>query len=266
MTLRTPCVAGQFYPSSRSALKAYLQETIVSDDHKKDAYAVIMPHAGYMYSGATAAKTISRVNIPQTVFMLGPNHTGLGEPFSIMTNGSWITPLGQVSIDEELAEKVVRQSSLIEEDDVAHKKEHSLEVELPFLQHVRPDVNIVPMAIGSHDLHKLREVAEAIGSLLMEYNVLILVSSDMTHYESEQQASEKDRKAIDAIIRLDEKMLAAVVAQHNISMCGFAPAYMALIMAKIMGAQSGELVEYTTSGAVTGDTAQVVGYAGMIIV
>jgi MEMO1 family protein len=265
MTLRAPCVAGQFYPHSKSALSAFLQANIDLTHKKIDAVAAIMPHAGYIYSGKTAAHTIARVTVTDTVLLLGPNHTGNGEQFAIMAEGSWTTPLGQVSIDQALAAEILKGSDLIRDDDAAHRAEHSLEVQLPFLQAMNPRVAIVPLAVGTHNLGRLRAVAEVIGAVLKGKNVLMLVSSDMTHYESKEIATEKDKLAIDAIIGLDETELARVVSQRKITMCGFAPAYIAIIAAKILGARKGELIEYTTSGDVTGDDEQVVGYAGMII-
>jgi AmmeMemoRadiSam system protein B len=258
-------VAGQFYPHTKSALSAFLQANIDPTHKKNDAVAAIMPHAGYIYSGKTAAHTIARINVTDTVLLLGPNHTGKGEQFAIRTEGTWATPLGQVSIDQSLAAEILKGSNLIHDDDAAHRAEHSLEVQLPFLQAMNPRVAIVPLAVGTHNLERLRIVAEVIAAVLKGKNVLMLVSSDMTHYESKKSATEKDKLAIDAIIDLNETELARVVSQRNITMCGFAPTYIAIIAAKILGARRGALIEYTTSGEVTGDDEQVVGYAGIII-
>lgn len=265
MTIRKPYAAGYFYPADREQIEAFMQAAMDQSVEKKDAIAVMMPHAGYQYSGKTAARTIQRVRVTDTVILLGPNHTGYGAPFSLMAKGAWESPLGTVSIDETMAARILDASEYVADDSEAHREEHSLEVQVPFLRYCNPAVKIVPVTIGSHDLDAVREVAGAIAGVLAEEDALIVISSDMTHYENAKTAERKDRRAIEAMIRLDEYALDAVVAEERLSMCGFIPAYCALIAAKTLGAERGDLVEYCTSGDTTGDYERVVGYAGLII-
>lgn len=267
--IREPVVAGQFYPGSQASLRKQIEAFLDKDAAKIDAKAVVLPHAGYVYSGAVAGKTISQVNIKDTCIILGPNHTGYGAPFSIMTEGFWKTPLGQVEIDRELARAILSESHFIKEDELAHRYEHSLEVEIPFLQCLKKSCKIVPIVASTADLETYRkvgqEIAAAIKKLGRENDVLIVASSDMTHYESQEQASLKDREAIDAILKLDEEALLKKIRALDISMCGFAPVIITLSCIKELGAKQGRLVKYQTSGDVTKDFSAVVGYAGIIL-
>ncbi len=267
--MRLPTVAGQFYDSSKEGLKKQIESLIDRAARKTGALACVLPHAGYMYSGAVAAETVSRVNIKDKVVLLGPNHTGLGAPFSIMTEGSWKTPLGVVDIDSDLAGAILRGSRHLKEDSLAHINEHSIEVELPFLQYFKPDFKIVPIALSSNDISVLKEIGRDIAASIkakgIKDSVLLVASSDMTHYEPQKEASEKDSAAIQAILGLDEEMLAENIARLDISMCGYAPVIAMLSAAKALGASKAELVKYQTSGDITGDKTSVVGYAGIII-
>ncbi|MBU1862288.1 MAG: AmmeMemoRadiSam system protein B [Candidatus Omnitrophica bacterium] len=263
--VRPPRVAGQFYPANKKTLHSFLKEHIPSHRQKKKVIGVIMPHAGYIYSGTTAAVTIAHVDVPDSVVLLGPNHTGAGEAFSLMSCGTWQMPLGDVAINEQLASELIESSSYIKADTAAHRLEHSLEVELPFLYFLNNNVTIVPLTIGSHNLEHCRAVGNAIAQCLRGKNVLIVASSDMTHYESHQAAEKKDKEAISAIQQLDEDALAETVSRLNISMCGFIPVYILLVAAKALGATTAQLIDYRTSGEASGDFDQVVGYAGMII-
>ncbi|MDD5086024.1 MAG: AmmeMemoRadiSam system protein B [Candidatus Omnitrophica bacterium] len=267
MTVREPRVAGTFYPASKRALLAFLDTHIDKKTPEREAKAVLMPHAGYIYSGITAALTISRVKVTETVLLIGPNHTGLGADFSLMASGMWKTPLGSAAVDEEAASALLKASPLISDDFDAHQYEHSLEVEVPFLQYKQAGVKIVPLTVSSNNFDDIRSVAEAIGDNLAKRGreILIVASSDMTHYESEASAREKDRYAIDAMLALDENALREAVKAHKISMCGFVPAYMTIIAAKRLGAEKAELIDYRTSAEASGDTAQVVGYAGIVV-
>lgn len=267
MNIRKPQVAGRFYPGNKKALSEFLDENLNYGEEKKDALGVIMPHAGYIYSGKTAARTISKVNLPDTVIVIGPNHTGAGEPFALMAEGVWETPLGEVPIDEDLAGKLLDASDLLADDQFAHAYEHSIEVELPFLKKLNENIKIVPICVGTHSLENARQVGEATGKVLKELGreATIIASSDMTHYESAETAEAKDKHAIDAILALDENALAEAVKKYDITMCGYVPAYIMLVAAKQMGASKAELVEYTTSGEVSGDFDQVVGYAGFLV-
>jgi hypothetical protein len=265
LNIRKPAVAGQFYSSSSSELKKQIEGFIDPKAEKTDAIACMLPHAGYMYSGPVAGATISRVKIKETVLLLGPNHTGYGRPFSLMSKGIWQTPLGEVQIDEELAENILRQSEYLEEDELGHMYEHSLEVELPFLQFFKKDLKIVPITIATQDIQALKDVGKAIANAVKKEGCLIVASSDMSHYLPQKEAEKKDRLAIEAILELDEDKLIQRIRQYDISMCGYAPATVMLSAAKTMGAKKAELVKYQTSGDIIGDHSSVVGYAGVIV-
>jgi MEMO1 family protein len=268
-TVRSPHAAGSFYPASSQHLKEQIAKYSDKDAEKKDIIACLLPHAGYMYSGKVACQTVSGINIKDKVILLGPNHTGFGEAFSIMAEGLWETPLGEVEIDSPLAQDLLKNSKYLKNDALAHAQEHSLEVEIPILQFFKKDFKIVPIAFMSADIEGLRKCGDEIGEVLKrpEYknSVLIAASSDMTHYEPKASAREKDNYAINAILELDEDKLIDRIMRMNITMCGYAPAVVMLRIAKLLGAKSGRLIAYQTSGDVTGDTDSVVGYAGITI-
>lgn len=267
--IRKPVVAGQFYPGRALQLKNQIEAFINKKAQRIDVIACVLPHAGYVYSGRVAAETVSRINIKDKIILLGPNHTGFGADFSIMTEGTWETPLGEVKIDSQLAQKILKRSKYLKEDASAHAQEHSLEVELPFLQYFKPDFEIVPMTFLSDNIEGLKEIGQEIASTVKESNLkestLIVASSDMTHYEPQGQAEKKDNEAIKAILELNEDKLMEKVMRLNISMCGYAPVVTMLSAAKELGAKTAELVKYETSGDVTGEIDAVVGYAGIII-
>ncbi|MFH2139072.1 MAG: AmmeMemoRadiSam system protein B [Candidatus Omnitrophota bacterium] len=265
---RKAVVAGHFYSNDKNTLREDIARlTAETGAQKKKAIAAIMPHAGYVYSGVVAGKTIAELEVPDTVVIMGPNHTGLGKPYSIVTSGVWETPLGQTFIDENLASLIVGNSQFIEEDESAHMYEHCIEVEIPFFQYINKNINIVPMVINDLILKSFKIVGEDIARAIGEFKkpVLIVASSDMTHYEPQAQAQEKDREAIDCILELNPEKLHEVVMRRNISMCGFAPVCVALYACKSLNAQAGNLVAYQTSGDFSGDYDSVVGYAGIII-
>jgi hypothetical protein len=198
---------------------------------------------------------------------MGPNHTGHGKPFSIMTQGTWAMPLGKVEIDSQLGKKILEQSSNLEEDVVAHLYEHSIEVQLPFLQYLKPDIKIVPIVLSHAPRAVFKEIGKAIAKAIKELQTesIIIASSDMTHYESQESARKKDIQAINAMLKLDEDELLKRVEEMNISMCGYAPAATLIAAARALGARRAELVKYQTSGDVTGDYSGVVGYAGILL-
>ncbi len=264
--IRNPVVAGQFYPASAPQLKSLLDGLVDKNAAKEDAIGVLCPHAGYVYSGAVAGATVSRVNLKETCVILGPNHTGRGAPFSVMSEGSWRTPLGEVSIDSSLAQKLLSKSKYLKEDPLAHQFEHSIEVQVPFLQYFRPDIKIVPIVLSFASGSVYKEIGQEIAAAIQETGsgVLILASSDMTHYEPDQAARDKDKQAIEAMLALDEDELLRRVETLRISMCGYAPAVALMSAAKQLGAGKAELVKYQTSGDVSGDRSSVVGYAGII--
>jgi hypothetical protein len=227
-----------------------------------------VPHAGYIYSGLVAGHTISRIQFKDTFIIMGPNHTGMGKPFSIMTKGSWKTPFGEVPIDTDMAKSLMAASTYLKEDEDAFAGEHSIEVQLPFLQYFKKDIKFVPIILASHPDSKVYlEMGEQLARALSEAKekAVIIASSDMTHYEPIVAAKTKDGHAIDAILALDPEELHRRVQEYNITMCGYAPAMVLLQAANVIGAAGAELVKYTTSGDVTGDNRNVVGYAGILI-
>jgi hypothetical protein len=269
INIRKPVAAGQFYPSGVKELKAMIASFADKSAPKSDCYGCILPHAGYIYSGKVAVSTISGVKIKDTVVLLGPNHTGQGATFSIMPQGAWQTPLGNLEINSFLAGLFLEKSRYLEADSLAHLDEHSLEVELPILQYFRNDFKIVPIAIKSDNLAKLDAVGEELASVIIENNlkssVILIASSDLTHYEPQKEAEVKDALAIEAILGLDEQKLKRVVQESEISICGFAPIAILIKAAKLLGAKKGQLIKYQTSGEASGDQRSVVGYAGITI-
>ena len=265
--IRNPVVAGQFYPASPPQLKEMIQGMVDEKAAKEEVIGLVSPHAGYPYSGPVAGATISRIKFKDTFIIIGPNHTGRGKPLSIMTEGTWETPLGEVAIDSALAKRILASSSHLEEDYPAHQYEHSIEVQLPFLQYFKPDIKLVPIILSYYSESAYKEIGKEIAKAIKELNkkAVIMASSDMTHYESQDSAQKKDTKAIEAILELNEDELLKRVDELNISMCGYAPTVSLISAAKELGATSAELVKYQTSGDTTGDYSAVVGYAGIII-
>lgn len=265
--IRNPVVAGLFYPDSAPLLRQRIGEFIDEGAAKEDVLGLVSPHAGYMYSGHVAGAVISRVLFKDTFVIMGPNHTGMGQPFSIMAEGIWKTPLGDVEIDAELASAILEATPSLREDYIAHLEEHSIEVQLPFLQYFKPDVKLVPiiLAKGTGDIYK--EIGHGIAASCKRLGkeAIIMASSDMNHYEPHHIANDKDNKAIEAILALDEDELLSRVAESRISMCGHGPTAAMLSACKEMGATTAELVIHQTSGDVTGDHHSVVGYAGILI-
>ena len=273
-SVREPAVAGRFYPGDAAKLRADVVSYLSSENSQKApqeqrvrAIGCIAPHAGYMYSGRIAGAVFSRIDIPSSCIVLCPNHTGFGRPLAIMKEGSWRTPLGDVPIDSELAGKLLQAFPALVEDSAAHRSEHAIEVELPYLQVIRPDVKFVPIAVGTGQLMLLEHLGAAIATVLSDsdHPALMIASSDMNHYEDDATTRVKDRKAIEQILALDPGGLHETVMRESISMCGFGPTVAMLTAAKHLGAQRAELVQYATSGDVSGDRETVVGYAGIIV-
>jgi AmmeMemoRadiSam system protein B len=267
--IRKSVVAGHFYPAEPKALKKMIQGFAPKEPLKKeDAIACILPHAGYAYSGLVASLVLHSINIPSICVIIGPNHTGNGAQASIMTEGEWETPLGTVPIDTPLAKNILAGSRYLEDDDIAHAEEHSIEVELPLLQEISQiPLSFIPIALASGENLVYKDIADAIASGVKksEKSVLIIASSDMTHYEPHDQAARKDEQAIKAILSLDERELLNKVDQLKISMCGSVPAAVVLRAAKALGAKDAKLIAYQTSGEASGEYNSVVGYAGIII-
>lgn len=266
--LRHPAVAGRFYPDDPDDLRAEA-ESYLSQSASAPARAIgcIAPHAGYMYSGHVAGAVFGKVEIPALCVVLCPNHTGMGAPLSIMSEGAWETPLGEVPIDRGLARALKREFPELEEDAAAHRAEHAAEVELPFLQLRQPNLKFVPIAVGTGRLEALEKLGMALAHVIGSWKepVLIVASSDMNHYEPDAVTRVKDHMAIERILSLDPRGLHEVVTQQKISMCGYGPAVAMLTAARELGAKSAELVKYATSGDVSGDRQMVVGYAGVVV-
>jgi MEMO1 family protein len=276
--LRRAAVAGHFYQGTSEALKSQVAGYLNPNAEKIRALGILSPHAGLMYSGSVAGAVYSSIELPKTFVLIGPNHTGLGAPVACMSSGSWETPLGRVEIDRSLASSILERSRHIHEDDRAHLREHSLEVQLPFIQYLCPSASIVPIQMLDTRLETCIDVGRAIGEAIAECgmrnaeskseirNALIVASSDMSHYEPAETARKKDHLAIDHILSLDPEGLYRTIKNNHITMCGYGPAVAMLTACKALGATSAKLIKYTNSGEVSGDYDQVVGYAGIVIV
>lgn len=284
--VRTPAVAGRFYPGRAEDLLREVREftspskTPIETD-RVAAIGCVAPHAGYIYSGGVAGAVYSRLEIPERCVILCPNHTGKGRPLAIMANATWQTPLGEVAAEADMGARLLRRFPALQEDSAAHRAEHAIEVQLPFLQTLRPELKIVPIAVGTSDFAVLRGLGEALADVISDRHekerdeedqkadrperVLIIASSDMNHYESDTITRVKDHKAIERVLALDARGLWEVVMNEDISMCGFGPTVVVLTAAKLLGATSATLVKYATSGDVSGDYNSVVGYAGIIV-
>jgi MEMO1 family protein len=270
-TVRHAVVAGRFYPRDaddlRTEVRAYLEQASVLNEVRLNALGCISPHAGYMYSGHVAGALFGRIEVPERCIVLCPNHTGVGRALAIMSDGVWETPLGAVAIDAELASALKRSFPLLQEDPAAHRAEHAIEVELPFLRMRQPNLKFVPIALGTSLFEPLEKLGHALAQVIAarKDRTLIVASSDMNHYESDAVTRAKDHRAIERILSLDPRGLYDVVTQQNISMCGFGPAVAMLTAARQLGAKSADLVKYATSGDVSGDRDMVVGYAGVVV-
>jgi len=264
--VRDAVVAGKFYPGTRLAVEDAVRE-MIGPGPKQKALGVMVPHAGYMYSGKVAGEVYGAVEMPQSFIVVGPNHTGLGPMASIMTSGVWSLPGGDASINQELAGAVLSHSNTLESDDQAHISEHSIEVQIPFMQYLVDQVTFVPISMMVHSLEACRDIGGAIAAAVKAYPhpVLVVASSDMNHYESQAIAHEKDKLAIGRLLALDPEGLLDTVQTNHISMCGVAPAAAMLFACNQLGASDARLIKYETSGDVTGDFNQVVGYAGVLV-
>jgi AmmeMemoRadiSam system protein B len=282
LKVRYPTNAGSWYEGDAKLLKKQLEEEcylhslgpskipkLPSDGGMRAILGLLCPHAGYMYSGPIAAHSYAALGNdgkPDTVVILGPNHTGVGSGVSMMTDGIWKTPIGDVPVNADVARAIQASSSYVDIDDKAHLYEHSIELQLPFLRHLFGDAfSIVPIAMMLQDLEVSQDVGAAIGKALKGRNGIVIASSDMSHYEPQGSAEKKDRAAIDAILSLDEEALFDTVNRLGISMCGVGPVAVMLIAAKILGADEASLLKYATSGDITGDRSAVVGYCSIVV-
>lgn len=265
--LRPPAVAGSFYPSHPEELSRLVRRfsTPEAGAERVRAKACLVPHAGYVYSGAVAGAVFARIELPRRIVILGVRHRPRGEPAAILSNGAWRTPLGNALIDDDLAGRLSSACPLLREDELAHRDEHSLEVQIPFLQTLAPGFTFVPLALGSLRFEEFEEIGDGLGRVLNEErNVLLLATSDLNHYEDDATTRKKDQRAIDQLLQMDAHGLFETCRRAEISMCGLGPAVAMLTALRAMGARHAELVRHATSADVTGDKSTVVGYAGMI--
>lgn len=276
--VRQPCQAGAFYEGTAESLRRQIRNCFlhelgprklpdVAKSDLRNIMGLVCPHAGYAFSGPVAAHAYYKLALdgkPDVVVILGPNHTGYGSPLAVMSEGFWRTPLGDVEIDTEIANKIVRESRIVDVDESAHRFEHSIEVQLPFLQYLYgSQFKIVPICFLMQDLDSVKEVGRAVSSVLMGKNAVVIASSDMTHYEPQERALENDMMAIRTIESMNEDMFYSTVEKRGISACGYGPIAGLITAAKIMGSKEAKLLCYKTSGDVIGDYSSVVGYAAM---
>ncbi|MBA7497882.1 hypothetical protein ES704_00616 [subsurface metagenome] len=280
LEIRKPAVAGSFYSGDSKSLNIQIENCflhklgpgeipLVNPKRENDIIGLVNPHAGYMYSGPVAANGFYKIALdgkPDTIIILGPNHRGFGENISIMVEGMWKTPLGELEIDTEIAEKILKNSKIIKNDKKAHQYEHSIEVQLPFIQYIfGKDIKFVPICMTRQDIDTDIEIAQSICSSVVDKNILIVASSDFTHYEPQEYAENVDKQAINAILEFNPKKLYDIIYRQNLTMCGPGPITVMLIVCKTLGAKKAELLKYATSGDVSGMYDQVVGYASIII-
>lgn len=265
--IREPAVAGRFYPGEAQRLERDVTSLLGPATSAEPAIAVMVPHAGYVYSGAIAGETFARVRVPSRAVVMCPNHTGQGSRRAMWGGGTWRLPGGDVHVDDELATLLAEEAGLVD-DHRAHLREHAVEVELPFLRALRPDVSVVPIVLGGLSPSACRDVGEGLARVIDKIgreDVLIVASSDMSHYISADAARRLDAMALERVQALDPEGLYDVVTRNDISMCGFIPMTVALVAARALGATRAELVRYGNSGETSGDFDQVVGYAGIVI-
>jgi hypothetical protein len=267
MVTRKPAVAGSFYRRNPSELTQEISKLIkqIPDEEKKKILGAVSPHAGYVYSGHVAGELYSRIHIPRRIVILSPNHTGYGARISMFPDGYWETPLGKVKIDSELCSLIESKYKPVERDTEAHLFEHSLEVQLPFLQYLKDDFQMVPITLMYLTYKECENLARAISDSVKELGeeVLIIASSDLNHYENQKVTEKKDMMAIEKVLSLDPKGLLDVTSKYNISMCGVIPTAVMLALCHELGAEKAELLKHATSGDVSGDYNRVVGYAAI---
>jgi AmmeMemoRadiSam system protein B len=276
--IRHPTQAGAFYEGDVESLKAQIENCFlreigpkqlprVNEAGPREIVGLVCPHAGYMYSGPVAANAyyeLAQDGKPDTVVILGPNHTGYGSAIALMNEGLWRTPFGDVEIDGETANRIVQETRLVDVDDLAHRFEHSIEVQLPFLQYLyRSDFKFVPICFQMQDLNSATEVGKALAEVLANKNAAVIASSDMTHYEPQRNAAAKDMAALKAVEAMDEKRFYSVIETQNVTACGYGPIAAVMVAAKGLGAKEAKLLCYKSSGDVTGDYSSVVGYAAV---
>lgn len=278
MSVRRPSVAGAFYPAKPDRLKQLIENCFIHKlgpgrlpskrSKNRDTLSIVSPHAGYIYSGPSAAHgylNLAEQKKPDTIIILGPNHTGWGSPISMMGEGAWDTPLGQVPIDESLAKEIFNKSELIDINETAHTREHSIEVQLPFLQYIYGDFKFIPICMGIQDLETSKEIGDMLAKIGQSNDIIIIASSDLSHQETQETANRKDKLVLDSILELDETKLQKQVFLNRITTCGYGPISTAIVASKLLGAKKAELMSYYTSGDIIGQYSGVVGYASVKI-
>ena len=265
--MRKAVVAGQFYAGSEASLAKEVARLTPKKKNPLDVIGVVSPHAGYMYSGAVAGEVLSSTKPRSTYIILGPNHTGQGKPFGLDLERTWETPLGEIEINKELGEALLKDSQYIEKDSLCHDHEHSIEAQLPFLQYLNKDFTFVPIVVSYADRKAYKTVGKELARAIKGFkkDVTIIASSDMTHYEPQPEAKKKDMLAIEKILALDIDGFLDTIEKHDISMCGFAPTAIMMKAAIDLGAKGAKLIKYNTSGVASGDYSEVVGYAGIVV-
>lgn len=277
--IRRPTVAGQFYESNAEALRSQIKSSFLSPlgpgklpeinthNHPRSIVGLVCPHAGYMYSGAVAASAyfeLASDGTPDTVVILGPNHTGYGIALSLMRKGVWQTPLGSVEVDSKMADAVLHETSVVGVDELAHRYEHSIEVQLPYLQYLYGNsFKLLPICFKLQDYESAVEVGRALVEVLDASNAIVIASSDMTHYEPQKTASAKDHKALKSVLEMDAKGFYDTIETQNITACGYGPIAALITYAKGVNAKEAKLLNYRNSGDVSGDYSSVVGYAAV---
>jgi AmmeMemoRadiSam system protein B len=265
--IRPPAVSGRFYPSDAKQLAVEIEKYTSGVDKKLFVRGCVVPHAGYMYSGHVAGAVYSAIEIPSRCILLGPRHFPGGEAMAVISEGSWRTPFGDAQIDTELAAELKDACPLLREDRVAHGREHSLEVQIPFLQKLAADVRFVPVVLATQRYAELESLGYAVAQVIAAHSepVLVIASTDMNHYESDTITRVKDNKAIERVLALDPRGLFDTVRSEGVTMCGYAATVAMLIAMRDLGAKDAKLIRYATSGDITGDWDEVVGYAGIVI-
>lgn len=269
MTTRAPAVAGTFYEGTPERLRAQVDACFAANPAaaaKTRFIGAVVPHAGLMYSGHVAAALYGLAELPRRFVILCPNHTGAGHFAAINREGAWRTPFGAAAIDTRLADALMARTKLLAEDSRAHAREHSLEVQLPFLQRLLPEFTFVPICLGAHRYDYAEEIGHAIAYVLKEEtDVAILASSDLNHYEDQHETLRKDQLAIDQVLARNPQELWRVVDEYDVSMCGFIPTTAMLVAANALGATKATLIKHATSGDINGDYGHVVGYASIVL-
>jgi MEMO1 family protein len=277
--IRKPAVAGMFYESDEDSLIdrinwCYLHKLGPGEipekmGHQRNIKGLMVPHAGYIYSGPVAAHAYQKLaadGIPETVVVTCPNHTGIGSGVSTMTEGAWETPLGQVDLDGEFARELMKNEIMVDDDPSAHMREHSCEVQLPFIQNLRSDFKLVPICMMMQDLETSLELGRAIAQTAQNLgrDVVVIASTDFTHYQPHEVAREHDSHVLEAIKNMDPVEMVSEIQKYNVTMCGYGPVIATMTAAKAMGATSAQILKYATSGETGGDYSSVVGYGSAV--